>query len=215
MDDLLESVPEPPVPPGLGTLSPALRKFAEFFEIDEMLIQVAAEASGARLSQPEGWLQKALSRLPAEERDDFLQRLAQGELHLSVALNRRLHELLPLPKAGLLPRRTVVQLLQKAEDRRKREQRRRAEEAEAKRIQELEALARREAETWAEVESLIEQMQSRPYDEAVALLVRLRDLAQYRGEEAAFQARINHIYRQYSRRSGLIRRLRDAGLYEL
>jgi hypothetical protein len=215
VDDLLESVPEPPVPPGLGTFTPALHKFAEFFQIDDMLIRVAAEASGGKPDRPEGWLQLALSRLPAAERDAFLQRLAQGEPHLSAALNRRLREILLLPRAETLPQRTVGQLLQEAVARRKREQKRRAQEAEAKRVRDLEALARREAETWAEVETLIGQMQPKPYDEAVALLVKLRDLAQYRGEEATFQARINHIHQRYSRRSGLIRRLRNAGLYEL
>ena len=57
-------------------------------------------------------------------------------------------------------------------------------------------------------------MQARPYDDAVALLVKLRDLARHQGEEAAFQARINHLYQKYSRRSSLIRRMCDAGLYE-
>jgi hypothetical protein len=215
VDDLLESVPEPPVPPDMGTLSPALRTFAEFFEIDDMLIQVAAEAASPKPSQRQDWLPKAVPRLPSEEKDAFLLRLAQDEPHLSVALNRRLRALVPQPRAELFPRRTVGQLLHGAENRREREQKRRAEEAEAKRIQELEALAEREAETWAQVESLIEQMQSRPNDEAVTLLVKLRDLAQYRGEETTFQARINILHERYSRRSGLIRRLRDVGLYEL
>jgi hypothetical protein len=76
-------------------------------------------------------------------------------------------------------------------------------------------LARREPEAWAEVESLIEQMQARPYDDAVALLIKLRDLARHQGEEAVFQVRINHLYQKYSRRSALIRRMRDAGLYEV
>jgi hypothetical protein len=215
VEDLLDSVPEPPVPPGLRVLSPALRTFVRFFEIDETLVHVAAEASGDRRAQPEGWLRRALAKLPREERDAFLLRLAQGEPLLSVELNRRLREILPLPKAELPPQRTVGQLLQEAEERRERERRRRAEEAEAKRIRELEALARRETETWAEVESLIEQMQAKPYDEAVRLLVKLRDLAEYQGEKAAFQQRLNHIYEKYSRRSGLLRRLRDAGLHPM
>ncbi len=75
-------------------------------------------------------------------------------------------------------------------------------------------MAKREAEAWAEVESLIEQMQGKPYDAAVQLLVKLRDLAQYREEKAAFQQRLNHIYDKYSRRYGLLRRLRDARLYQ-
>lgn len=215
VEDLLESVPEPPVPPKLGTLSPALSRLVEFFEIDETLIQVAAEASGEGQAQPEDWLQRALSQLAADERDAFLLRLAQGEPHLSIQLNRRLREILPPPQARSRPPRTAGQLLHESEERRKWDERRRAEEAEARRVRELEALARRESEAWAEVESLIEQMQSRPYDDAVVLLIKLRDLARYQGEEVTFQTRINHLYERYSRRSGLIRRLRNAGLYEL
>ena len=51
MEDLLDSVPEPPVPPGLNHLSSALRSLVDFFEMDKLLVQVAAEASGeGRLS---------------------------------------------------------------------------------------------------------------------------------------------------------------------
>jgi hypothetical protein len=215
VEDLLDSVLEPPVPPGLKAPSPALHTFVQFFEIDEMLVQVAAETSGNVEPQPEGWLQSAISQLPGQERDAFLLRLARGEPHLPVELNRRLREILPLPKAGLSLRRTVGQLRKEARDRLERERRRRAEEAEAKRIQELKALAKREAEAWAEVESLIEQMQAKPYDEAVQLLVKLRNLAEYRGEEAVFQQRLNHIHEKYSRRPSLLRRLRDVGLFSL
>jgi hypothetical protein len=211
-DDLLESIPEPPVPPGLRALSPALHAFVEFFEIDEMVIQVAAEASLDLASQPEGWLGSALSLLPDAERDAFLLRLARGEPHLSVELNRRLREISPLPETALPPRRTVGWLLREAEARRERERRRRAAEAEARRIRELEALAGRENEVWAEVESLIERKQAKPYDDAVSRLVRLRKLAEYQGEEDAFQQRLDQLYEQYSRRSGLQRRMRDAGL---
>jgi hypothetical protein len=213
VEDILVSVSEPPVPPALGALTPALRSFVEFFEIDEMLIRVAAEVSGDWDPAPAGWQREALARLPAEERDTFLLRLAQGEPHLSLALNRRLREIVPLPKTTLQPRRTVGQLLAEAEDRRQREIRRRAEEAEARRIRELEALAAREGETWAEVEALIEKTQAKPYDEAVRLLVRLQDLASYQGKEPVFQQRLNGIYERYSRRPALLDRLRKAGLH--
>jgi hypothetical protein len=214
VEDILDSVSEPPVPPALGTLTPALRSFVEFFEIDEMLVQAAAEVSGDWESAPTGWQREALARLPAEERDAFLLRLAQGEPHLSLALNRRLREIVPLPKTTPQPRRTVGQLLAEAEERRQREVRRRAEEAEARRVRELEALAKREGEAWAEVEALIEKTQAKPYDEAVRLLVRLRDLANYRGEASVFQERLNGIYERYSRRPALLDRLRKAGLHQ-
>jgi hypothetical protein len=57
-------------------------------------------------------------------------------------------------------------------------------------------------------------MQAKPSAEAVRLPVKLRDLAGYQGEEAAFQQRLGRIYEQYSRRSALLRRLREAGLQQ-
>lgn len=215
VEDLLDSVPEPPVPPGLKALSPALSTMVKFFEVDEMLIQVAVELSGDRQAQPHGWLRRALSQLPVEERDTFLLRLAQGEPHLSAELNRRLQEISPLPEAELPPRRTVGQLWREAEERREREERRRAEEAEAARIEELEELAKREIQAWAEVDALIQRMNARAYDEAIQLLVKLRDLAEYQGQETLFQERLNAIYVQYGRRPALLDRLRNARLYRL
>jgi hypothetical protein len=214
VEDLLHSVPEPPVPPGLKALSPALHTMVEFFEVDEILIQVAAEVSGERKPRSKDWLHRALSELPAEERDAYLLRLAQGEPHLSGELNRRLREISPLLKAQLPPRRTVGQLLREAEERREREEKRRAEEAEARRIEELEALAGREAQVWAEVDALIQQTKARAYDRAVQLLVKLRDLAEYQGQETRFHQQLNAICEEYRRRPALLGRLRDAGLFE-
>jgi hypothetical protein len=215
VEDLLHSVPEPPVPPGLQALSAALRTFVDFFEIDPVLVQVAAEASGERQAPTEDWLRRALSRLPGDERDEYLLRLARGEAFLSVELNRRLQQLLPLPESQMPPRRTVGQLITESEARQERERIRRAEEAEARRIHELEVLAKREAQTWEEIEALIQQTNARAYDEAVQLLVRLRDLARCRGKEPAFQQRVDAICQQYSRRPAFLSRLGEAGLCRL
>lgn len=214
-EDLLDLVQEPPVPPGLKELSPALHTFINFFEIDEMLVQVAAKASHRRQAKSQDWLRQAILQLSREECDAFLLRLAQREASLSAKLHQRLRQIAPLPKPEASPRRTVGQLVWETEECHERELRRQAEEAEAKRIRELEALAKRESETWAEVFALIERMQAKPYDEAVRLLSRLQDLAAYQAEEAAFQQRLNRIYEQYSRRPALLSRLREAGLHQV
>jgi hypothetical protein len=213
-ESLLDSVQEPPMPPGLKELSRPLHTFVDFFGIDAMLIQVAAGASGRRQAESQAWLHQAIPQLPQQERSDFLLRLAQREVSLSAKLHRRLRQVAPIPKPEASPRRTVGQLVRETEECRERERRRRAAEAEAKRIRELNSLANRENETWAEVSALIEQMQAKPYAEAVRLLVKLRDLAEYQGEEAAFQQRLDRIYEQYNRRSALLRRLREAGLHQ-
>jgi hypothetical protein len=87
-----------------------------------------------------------------------------------------------------------------------------AARAEARRIADLETLARREAQAWQEVESLIEKSQAASYQQAVQLLTRLRDLAAHQGQNTAFRERLDRLQERYSRRQAFIKRLRDAGL---
>ena len=204
---------EPPVPPGLSELSPPLTSFIEFFGLDEYLIQAAAGASPQCQQAPAIPPEEAIARLSPAERDAFLVRLARGEAHLSLALNRRLQELAgtPPPPAGA-PRRTWGELRATADRLRRQAERRAAEAAEAKRIQELQAFAPREAETWRQVEALIEEKKSASYCKAVALLVRLRDLADYQGRLAEFQARVAGLQERYANRPALRDRLQRARL---
>jgi hypothetical protein len=214
--DVDEDALEPPVPPGLGNLTPALDSFVELFDVDADLLQEAAERSAKPVqTASKDDLSQAIAQLPPEEKDAFLLRLAQGEPHLSLALNRRLGALRGAPQPDMAQRRTVSELFADAETLRERKRKEQAAQAEARRIRELEALAKREAQTWEEVEALIQQSRAKAYKEAAQLLVKLQELAIYQGQETAFQQRLNRIYEQYSRRSALLRRLRDAGLHQL
>jgi hypothetical protein len=204
---------EPPVPPGLRKLSKPLRDFVKLFDIDEYLLQVAAKSSAAREVASDEMLRQTINKLSREECNSFLLRLAQGEPHLSIELNRRLRELVSASEPKLQQPRTIRQLLEVAEQEREREQRRLAEEAEAKRIQELEELAKQENQIWKDIDALIQKKQTKFYDEAIQLLVKLQELAVYKGEESVFQKQLNQIYEQYNRRPGLLQRLRDAGLH--
>ncbi|REJ43111.1 MAG: hypothetical protein DWQ54_09545 [Microcystis flos-aquae TF09] len=203
---------EPPLPPGLGQLSAAQKAFTEIFELDEHLLNVACASSGKLTTISEQTWQQAISQLSASERQDFLLRLAKGEHNLSAKLKQKLSQLIPTSAASNQPRRTIQELLEAAAEEGKKAEKRRQQEAEAKRIEELQTLAKREAQVWQQVESLIQKAQSKPYDEAVKLLVKLRDLAEYQNRLPVFQERLNRIYEQYSNRSGLKRRLQEVGL---
>ncbi len=203
---------EPPLPPGLGQLSAAQKAFTEIFELDEHLLNVACASSGKLTTISEQTWQQAISQLSASEREDFLLRLAKGEHNLSAKFKQKLSQLIPNSPASNQPRRTIQELLEAAAEEGKKAEKRRQQEAEAKRIEELQTLAKREAQVWQQVESLIQKAQSKSYDEAVKLLVKLRDLAEYQNQLAVFQERLNRIYEQYSNRSGLKRRLQEVGL---
>jgi hypothetical protein len=157
--------------------------------------------------------EEAITRLPLAERDAFLVRLARGEPHLSLALNRRLQELTGVPRqAAVAPRRTWGQLRAIADRLRREAKRRAAEAAEAKHIAELQAFAPREAEAWREVVAFIEEKKPASYDKAIALLRKLRDLAEYQGRAVDFQARVADLQEHYAKRPALRERLQRAGL---
>ncbi|MBL7063197.1 MAG: hypothetical protein ISS49_03170 [Anaerolineae bacterium] len=208
-----EDALEPPAPPGLGNLTAALDSFVRLFDVDTDLLQVAAERSAQPVQTAStDDLRQAIAQLLPEEKGAFLLRLAQGEPHLSLALNRRLETLRGVSQADTTQRRTVNELFAAAKALRERKRREHAARAEAGRIAELEALARRGEDAWQEIDALIQKSQAKPYDEAVRLLVRLKELALHQGQEAAFQARMARISDQYKRRHSLIKRFRKARL---
>jgi hypothetical protein len=117
-----------------------------------------------------------------------------------------------VPVGDAAPRRTAGELLAAVESLRERQRREAARQAEAGRIAKLEALAQREDEAWREVDALIQRSQAKAYDEAVRLLVKLKELAGYQRQEPVFEGHLEQICDLYSRRWALMERLRKAGL---
>jgi hypothetical protein len=128
-----EEAVEPPVPPGLQQLTPALRNFMEAFHLDEALVNVAAAASSSPQTITAAQLRQPIAALSRAECDDWLLRLAQGkEAQLATAFHR--HLLADQPATAVTPgRRTVAQLqaLAKAEAKRIKKQRRRPQKRSA------------------------------------------------------------------------------------
>jgi hypothetical protein len=216
---------EPPVPPGLGQLSASLESLAEFLRIDGDLLHVAAEASppigdaGLDRDDVRTWVGK----LPAKEKDELIANLVIDADHAQIAelLQRFLKE-----RAGNKPAsttgRTVGQLLQAAEayaterkrieaEKRAKEKARREREAAIAREKHLDSLVGREAKLWTEVDSLVATKQPKNYDQAVKILVDLRDLAA-RGKRGDFGLRIEALRQAQSKKPSFIERLRKAGL---
>jgi hypothetical protein len=112
---------EPPVPPGLGQLTPPLRKLAAFLRMDRTLIDAAAERSTplkeTRVS--ERAIRAWLADIPSGEKDTLLLRLIKGEGQVGPELVRRLRaDLNPTrdaPATG--ERRTIGDLARLATER--------------------------------------------------------------------------------------------------
>lgn len=217
LDD--EEALEPPVPPGLANLSKPLQAFVEFFDMDPLLVQAAAQAGGPLHAAPEAALDTLIAQLPRAECDDYLRRLIHGEAQLALKLKRRLHELrgqasTPAATVAAPPTRTLGDLRKAAKVLQARaDAQKRATDAE-RRVQELEAFAPHAEQAWAEIDALMEKKTAPAYAEAVARLVQLRDLAVLQNDPFAFTAHFSEVRTRYGGRSAFQSRLQAAGLLD-
>ena len=217
---------EPPCPPGLGKLDSALRAFAEFLSIDEDLIEAAATASPDMPAVNDDMLRRWLSILPEKEKTEMLVGLLGGReanLRNEIVMRVRKWRAPEDPPTDSKPR-TVRELLGIAEGRaeeRHRQQSERAAIEKARREREeaaerelrLNTLAKREEPAWRQVNTLIASKQPKNYDEAIALLLDLRELCIHAGRQPEAAARIQGLEQEHASKRSFIERLRKAGLH--
>jgi hypothetical protein len=227
--ELDEEDVEPPVPPGLGQLSASLESMVDFLRIDLNLIYVAARASepleDATPKQEE--ILEWIGTLPAGEKDDVLaQLIANEDLVLAKELFRRfIKERGPGSQqiAQKCERRTIGELLQAAAEHAEElrraaakkaaeERARRNREVAEHRAKYLDEIAKRAPNLWDQVGNLISTKQPKSYDQAVRLLIDLRDLAFRKGKMNEFGPRLSALHAAQARKPSFIKRLRKAGL---
>lgn len=222
---------EPPVPPGLDELTGSLKSFVEFLRIDENLIETAARQSprlGALGNDKE--LKAWVCALPEAEKNALLYGLiGKEDRHLGAELLQRFSRARAVSNFALanvlpVPKERTVSELRSAAERLTQERRRKAQELEARervlrereqaeaRAKYLDQLAKREPSVWREVEILAGTLRPRDYDQAVKLLVDLRDLSSMQDHAAEFQKRFEQLRAACAKKTSLLRRMEKAGL---
>ncbi|WP_433656879.1 hypothetical protein ACQPW1_36305 [Nocardia sp. CA-128927] len=217
-DDALE----PPVPPGLRTLTAAQRALAEFLRVDSDLLAVAAEASPnltATAADPEAkaaWI----TGLNTREKDGLLLRVALGESATVQAELLRRYRCATAAEPEMVGTRTVADLLDGAARHRAERERvkaaardRERAKQEAKDVRDHERRLRRLAaegeKAWNRVDELAEAGRSSSYDAADDLLTDLRELAERDGQAVEFDSRVAGLRDRHSRRPAFLRRLAE------
>nr|WP_228045865.1 hypothetical protein [Saccharopolyspora sp. HNM0983] len=216
---------EPPVPPGLGTLTAAQQALASFLRLDDDLIATAVGASTPidEYADDPDELAAWINRMPVIDKDRLLVRVAQGEavrVQMELLRHSRGDASRTIPGPD---RRTVADLLDEAARRRAERERRRAEQRadeQARREQErldarerrLDKLADEEHAAWSRVGAMIATRKSTEYDAAVTLLTDLRTLAEREDRDDTFAARALALREAHARKPALIERLDRAGI---
>lgn len=219
LDELADDEAEPL--PGIGPLTGALEAFADFVRLDPDLLQSAVEVSGLEDDgeAAAGVAREAIAAVPEAEKTALLQRLANGDPHVAAEVQERVRKAVALATGETYTdRRTVVDLRNRAAERRARrkaieterreaERQRQAREAEKARQIRLAAVRRRGAGVWSEVEAAISKRNADGYEQAVNLLLDLQTLAGEDGETETFANRVRSLREQHARKPRLIERL--------
>lgn len=223
--EMFEEELEPPVPPGLNTLSAAQQALAGFLRVDEDLLETAA-----RTSPPIKTARKDLralatwvEHLPETGKNQYLLRILQGEAVRVGAELQRLYHDNSAPAAAAPSRRTVTALFEAtAQVRKERALRWAAERAEAEALREQKQAQRREQRlnvlasegdiAWSRVDALIATRKPAEYGTAATLLSDLKAIAEQQDQLESFKTRISTLRHVHARKVSLIDRLEQAGI---
>ncbi len=219
---------EPVVPSNLGNLNAPLKSFTDFLRIDSDLITVAEENSASmdnRIKYQKK-LKSWIKSFSEKGKDEILFRLIKDhDPHLGAELRQQFQQTVLFEDRNAMPQkpRTVGDLLEKAEayaiERKRRIAEQKAKERARKNRQKatarkkyLNELEKREDEVWKKVNDLIQTLRPVDYDEAVKLLVDLRDLNKEIDNDLIFKDKMRRIYEKHHRKSSFIGRLKKNGL---
>ncbi|MFC1718809.1 hypothetical protein ACFL6S_34475 [Candidatus Poribacteria bacterium] len=222
-----EDTMEPPVPPGLASLTASQQSLIEFLEIDEDLVSAAAIASeplAPRTDQTED-MRACIDQLQDDEMKQMLLRVLSGESRsVESELRRRYNQFLQQSRPvdaedGEHQRRVVPELFALVEEARQQRLEREARVLERERAAEerrrrkyLAGLGERFPENWGKIEELAKRQTGSAYGEAVELLVDLSDAYEQLGRAKEFNTQFSRFLSRHQRRTALMRRMKEAGL---
>jgi len=214
---------EPPVPAGLQSPAPALKALANFLGIPDSLLQAAAEASPEKTHQApsEKDFARWLSGVSAKQQAGWLTRLAFAqEPGVGAEVMRAFRTSLPQGLSMVKGSRSGAQLIQKANAFEAAKQQK-AEQAKARKKAALarekekrrEVVAADPEKAWKQVDTLVETRQEASYDQAVEVLVMLRELAQQNGAMDDFKRRLKEVRQRHVARTKFHQKMAAQKLY--
>jgi len=200
----------PAVPPAFGTLTAAQEALAELLQVPEELLVAAARHSKAAVPSTGDDVAAWVKLLPPDRQNDYLVRLAHNEPGLSRLLVKELRELgqdktRATPSTG--EHVTYATLLAESKAVKSQLEREKREQELLARQRHLQDIRDHQDDYWNQVDQAAMRSSGTGYDEAVQLLIELRDAADQFKETREFQDRFSAWVRPHLRRPALVKRL--------
>jgi hypothetical protein len=202
----------PPVPPAFGTLTAAQQALAELLRVPQELLVATAQHSKAVVSSTGDDFTAWIKLLSPDRQNDYLVRLAYNEPGLSRLLVRELREL-GQDKTRVTPPTgehvTYSRLLAESKAIRARLEREKREQEQLARQRHLQDIHDHQEDYWHQVDLAVTRGTGTGYDEAVRVLIELREAAEQFKETREFQERFHTWVRAHLRRPAFVKRLQD------
>src|SRR5260370_10470980 len=182
----------PPVPPGFGTLTAAQQALAELLRVPQELLAATVRNSKAAASSTGDDVAAWVKLLSPERQNEYLVRLAHNEPGLSRLLVKELRELgqgktRATPSTG--EHVTYAKLLAESKAIKAQLEREKREQEQMARQRHLQDIHDHQDDYWRQVAQPVTRGTGSGYDEAVRLLVELREAAGQFKETQEFQGR--------------------------
>ncbi len=202
----------PPVPPAFGTLTAAQQALAELLQVPQELLVATARHSSAATSSTDDDFAAWVKLLPPDRHNDYLVRLARNEPGLSRLLVKELRELSQDKTKTTSPTGehvTYATLLAESKAVKAQLEREKRKQEQAARQRHLQDIHDHQDDYWHQVDLAVMRGTGTGYDEALRLLIELRDVADHFEESQEFQKRFRAWVRPHLRRPAFVKRLQD------
>ncbi len=202
----------PPVPLAFDELTAAQQALSELLQLPQELLVAAARHSNAAMSSTEDDFVAWVELLPPNRRNDYLVRLARNEPGLSRLLVKELREssqgkTRATPSTG--EHVTYATLLAESKAIKAQLEREKREQEQLARQRHLRDIHDHQEEYWHQVDLAVTRGTGQGYDEAVRVLIELREAAEQFKETREFQERFHTWVRAHLRRPAFVKRLQD------
>jgi hypothetical protein len=208
-----EEISVPPVPHAFGTLTEAQEALAELLRVPEELLVAAARHSKASVSSTVDDFAAWVKLLSPERQNDYLVRLAHNEPGLSRLFVKELRELSQDKTTTTPPKGehvTYARLAAESKAVKTQLEREKREQEQAARLRHLQDIRNRQGDYWQQVDQAVMRGTGTGYDEALQLLIELREAADQFKEMREFQGRFSAWVQPHLRRPAFIKRLQGS-----
>ncbi|EFH89199.1 hypothetical protein [Ktedonobacter racemifer] len=211
-DEEDDEINVPPVPPAFSKLTAAQQALAELLQVPQELLAAAAQHSQATAPSTDDDVAAWVKLLPPDRCSDYLIRLAHNEPRLSRLLVKELRELNPrkaspiFPRGERVPYATLFAESRTIKARQEREERERQQEIHQQHLQDIHD---HQDNYWHQVDQAVTRGSGAGYDEAVRVLIELRETASHFQKNQEFQERFSAWVQPHLRRPAFVKRLQD------